>query len=305
MAELSTEPSNKRHMKMELRNALIGMSFILPNFIGFFIFIMVPVMFSLVLSFAKWDGFNPMTFVGFENFISIFRDRVFCGALWKTAYYSSFTVSLSLVTSLLLAVTLNKNIKGKGFFRSAIFFPYVASIVAVSVIWNALFQKDFGPINGFLRSIGAANPPGWTASSKWVIPALIIVSVWKNMGYFMVVYLAALQDIPLPLYESATIDGASRFQQFSKITIPMLTPSTFFVLMMLTINSFKVFDLVYMMTEGGPGIASTMLSQYIYNQSFISWNYGKASAASMILFLIVGAITVIQFRMEKKWVSYM
>lgn len=292
-------------MKKEIRNTFIGMSFILPNFIGFFIFILIPVIFSLALSFAKWDGFNPMEFAGFENFISIFGDRVFRGALWKTAYYSIFTVFLSLVASLLLAVVLNKNIRGKVFFRGAIFFPYIASIVAVSVVWNALFQKDFGPINGFLRAIGIANPPGWTANSRWVIPALIIVSIWKNMGYFMVVYLAALQDIPQSLYEAAMMDGANRMKQFFKITLPMLTPSTFFVLMMLTINSFKVFDLVYMMTEGGPGIGSTMLSQYIYNQSFISWNYGKSSAASMMLFLIVGTITIIQFRMEKKWVSYM
>lgn len=292
-------------LKLSTRNTLVGLSFILPNFMGFFIFILIPVIFSLVLSFMEWDGFNPMKFIMLENFITIFKDRVFRGAIWKTGYYSLFTVLLSLGASLGLAVLLNKKLMGKGFFRSAIFFPYVASIVAVSVVWNALFQKDFGPINGFLKMIGIAKPPGWTASVDWVIPALIIVSVWKNMGYFMIVYLAALQDIPYSLYEASTIDGANKRQQFFSITFPLLAPSTFFVLMMLTINSFKIFDLVYMMTEGGPGNASTMLSQYIYNQAFISWNYGKASAAAMILFLIVGTITVLQFRVEKKWISYM
>jgi multiple sugar transport system permease protein len=292
-------------LKLSTRNTLVGLSFILPNFMGFLILILIPVIFSLVLSFMEWDGFNPMNFIMFENFITIFKDRVFRGAIWKTGYYSLFTVLLSLSASLGLAVLLNKKLVGKGFFRSAIFFPYVASIVAVSVVWNALFQKDFGPINGFLKMIGIAKPPGWTASVDWVIPALIIVSVWKNMGYFMIVYLAALQDIPYSLYEASTIDGANKRQQFFSITFPLLAPSTFFVLMMLTINSFKIFDLVYMMTEGGPGNASTMLSQYIYNQAFISWNYGKASAAAMILFLIVGTITVLQFRVEKKWISYM
>lgn len=292
-------------LKLSTRNTLVGLSFILPNFIGFFIFILIPVIFSLILSFMEWDGFNPMKFIMFENFITIFKDRVLRGAIWKTGYYSLFTVLLSLSASLGLAVLLNKKLLGKGFFRSAIFFPYVASIVAVSVVWNALFQKDFGPINGFLKMIGIAKPPGWTASVDWVIPALIIVSVWKNMGYFMIVYLAALQDIPYSLYEASTIDGANKRQQFFSITFPLLAPSTFFVLMMLTINSFKIFDLVYMMTEGGPGNASTMLSQYIYNQAFISWNYGKASAAAMILFLIVGTITVLQFKVEKKWLSYM
>jgi multiple sugar transport system permease protein len=292
-------------LKLSTRNTLVGLSFILPNFMGFLILILIPVIFSLVLSFMEWDGFNPMKFIMLENFITIFKDRVFRGAIWKTGYYSLFTVLLSLGASLGLAVLLNKKLMGKGFFRSAIFFPYVASIVAVSVVWNALFQKDFGPINGFLKMIGIAKPPGWTASVDWVIPALIIVSVWKNMGYFMIVYLAALQDIPYSLYEASTIDGANKRQQFFSITFPLLAPSTFFVLMMLTINSFKIFDLVYMMTEGGPGNASTMLSQYIYNQAFISWNYGKASAAAMILFLIVGTITVLQFRVEKKWISYM
>lgn len=294
----------KKHMSLTTRNTLVGLSFILPNFIGFFIFVMIPVVFSLMLSFADWDGFNPMKFAGIQNFISIFKDRVFRGSIWKTAYFSLFTVLFSMCASLGLALLLNQKLKGKGIFRCAIFFPYVASTVAVATVWNSLF-RDIGPINQLLRTVGIDNPPGWTASSAWVIPALIIVNVWKNMGYFMIVYLAALQDIPESLYEAAKIDGGNAFQCFRKITIPMLTPSTFFVVMMLTINSFKVFDLVYLMTEGGPGNASTMMSQYIYNRAFISWNYGESSAAAMILFLILGGLTMLQFRMEKKWVSYM
>lgn len=288
-----------------MRNNMVGISFILPNFIGFFIFVLIPVVFSLMLSFSKWDGFNPMEFAGLSNFKSIFKDRVFVSSIWKTAYFSFFTVLLSMVASLALAVLLNQKIKARGFFRCALFFPYVASTVAISVVFNAMFQKDFGPINMFLRTIGISNPPGWTASTDWVIPAIIIVNVWRNMGYFMIIYLAALQNISESLYEAARIDGASGWKLFTKITWPLLTPSTFFVVMMLTINSFKVFDLVYLMTEGGPGNASTLISQYIYNQAFISWNYGKSSAAAMILFLIVAALTVLQFRAEKKFVNYM
>lgn len=296
--------TSKKRMSLNARNTLVGLSFILPNFIGFFIFVLIPVVFSLALSMAEWDGYNPMKFVGLDNFAAIFKDRVFRGSIWKTAYFSIFTVLFSMCASLGLAVLLNQKMKGKGFFRCAIFFPYVASNVAVAVVWNFLFM-DIGPINNMLRSIGIENPPGWTASSDWVIPALIIVNVWKNMGYFMIVYLAALQDIPESLYEAAKIDEANSLQRFKSITIPMLTPSTFFVVMMLTINSFKVFDLVYLMTQGGPGNASTMMSQYIYNQAFISWSYGRSSAAAMILFLIVAALTALQFRLEKKWVSYM
>lgn len=301
---LKSTNKSKKQISLNRRNTLVGLSFIIPNFVGFFIFVLIPVFFSLALSFANWDGFNAMEFIGLNNFIAIFKDRVFKGAIWKTAYFSIFTVFFSMCASLALAILLNQKLKGKSIFRCAIFFPYVASNVAVAVVWNFLF-RDIGPINNFLRGIGIANPPGWTASTTWVIPALIIVNIWKNMGYFMIVYLAALQDIPTSLYEAATVDGANSFQRFKSITLPMLTPSTFFVVMMLTINSFKVFDLVYLMTEGGPGTASTMMSQYIYNQAFISWSYGRSSAAAMILFLIVAALTAFQFYMEKKWVSYM
>ncbi len=287
------------------KGALIGYSFILPNFIGFLFFILIPVIFSFVLSLAKWDGFNAMQFIGMRNFTLIFTDRVFKNSLSKTIGYTVFTVICTMVLSLFLSVVLNNKLKGRDLFRSAIFFPYVASIVAVGAVWQAMFQKDFGPINTFLRAVGMANPPGWFASTKYAMTALIIVSVWKFMGYYMIIYLAALQDIPRQLYEAATIDGANAWQQFRRVTVPMLTPATFFVFIMLTINSFKVFDLVYVLTEGGPGIATTVLVKYIYDQSFVAWNYGKASAASMVLFAIVGVVTVIQFRIERKWTDFM
>ncbi len=302
---MQTAKNHKKGMKLNTRNTLIGMSFILPNFLGFFLFIMIPVAFSFVLSFAKWDGFNAMQFVGFDNFAAIFKDRVFKAALSHTVVYTVFTVAFSMAVALGLAVLLNRKLKGVNFFRSAVFFPYVASIVAVGAVWNAMFMKDAGPINAFLRLIGIANPPGWFSTVDWAMPAVIIVSVWKNMGYFMIIYLAALQDIPYSLYEASEIDGASKWKQFWRITFPMLTPSHFFVFMMLTINSFKVFDLIYVLTDGGPGTATKVLANYIYDQSFVSWNYGNASAASMILFLIIGTITILQFRVEKKFNDFM
>lgn len=295
----------KKTMSLNRRNTLIGMSFILPNFIGFCLFIMIPVLFSFVLSFAKWDGFNAMEFAGLSNFADIFKDRVFKAALSHTIIYTVFTVALSMAAALSLAVLLNRKLRGVNFFRSAVFFPYVASIVAIGAVWNAMFMKEAGPVNALLRLIGIANPPGWFASVDWAMPAVIIVSVWKNMGYFMIIYLAALQDVPYSLYEAAEIDGASKWKQFWRITFPMLTPSHFFVFMMLTINSFKVFDLIYVLTDGGPGTATKVLASYIYDQSFVAWNYGNASAASMILFLIIGTITVLQFRVEKKFNDFM
>lgn len=282
----------------------MGYSFILPNFVGFFIFTFIPVIFSLLLSFSHWDGFTEMEFAGLDNFIKIFKDRIFVQSIWKTAYFSIFTVLFSMVASLGLALLLNQKIKARGFFRCALFFPYVASVVAISVVWNAMLQPDYGPVNEFLKFIGIANPPRWFASTDWVIPGLIIVNVWRNMGYFMIIYLAGLQNIDESLYEAAALDGAKGWTLFRKITWPLLSPSTFFVVMMLVINSFKVFDLVWLMTQGGPGTASTMLSQYIYNQAFVSWDYGKSSAAAMILFVIVALLTVFQFKAEKKVVNY-
>lgn len=295
----------KKAISLNRRNTLIGMSFILPNFLGFFIFIMIPVVFSFFLSFASWDGFNAMSFVGLDNFGKIFGDRVFKAALGQTLVYAVFTVLFSFITALGLAVLLNRKIHGINFFRSAVFFPYVASIVAVGVVWNAMFQPVGGPVNTVLEMLGVTNPPGWFTSIQWAMPATIVVSVWKNMGYFMIIYLAALQDVPPELYEAATIDGANKWEQFWRITFPMLTPSHFFVMMMLTINSFKVFDLIYVLTNSGPGTATKVLATYIYDTTFISWDYGAASAASMILFLIVGAVTVFQFRFEKKFNDFM
>lgn len=294
----------KKGLSLTMRQNLVGYSFILPNFIGFFIFIFIPVMFSLVLSFSHWDGFTEMEFAGLENFTDIFKDKVFVQSIWLTAYFSIFTVLFSMLASLGLALLLNQKIKARGFFRCALFFPYVASVVAISVVWNAMLQPDYGPVNEFLKFIGIANPPGWLASTDWVIPGLIIVNVWRNMGYFMIIYLAGLQNIDQSLYEAAEIDGAKGWARFRKITWPLLSPSTFFVVMMLIINSFKVFDLVYLMTNGGPGTSSTMISQYIYNQAFISWDYGKSSAAAMILFIIVALLTIFQFKAEKKIVNY-
>ena len=303
MAEKTVSERTKGSLKA--KRALIGYSFIAPNFLGFAIFILVPVLFTLILGVMDWDGFNAMTFAGLDNFRAIFKDRVFKSAFWLTLLYVVCAVLFTLVASLGLACALNKKIKGRDAFRSAIFFPYVASMIAIGAVWKQLFEANYGPINHLLRSIGISNPPGWFASTDAAIWGVIIVSVWKFMGYYMLIYLAGLQDIPNQLYEAATLDGASGWQRFTKITFPMLTPSTFFVFMMLTINSFKSFDLIYALTQGGPGTSTTLLANYIYNQTFIYWDYGKSAAASIILFLMVLMVTIIQFRGEKKFTDYL
>ena len=297
--------SERKASSLKRKNALIGYTFILPNFLGFAIFILIPVVFTLVLSVMKWDGFTAMEFVGLRNFKTIFTDYRFSSAFWKTLLYVVFSVVLTMLASLGLACALNKKIAGRDAFRAAIFFPYVASMIAIGAVWKQLFEQSYGPINSFLRGIGISNPPGWFASTDWAIWGVIIVSIWKFMGYYMLIYLAGLQDIPVQLYEAATLDGATGPQRFFRITLPMLTPSTFFVFIMLTINSFKSFDLIFALTEGGPGISTTLLANYIYDQTFKYWNYGSSAAASVVLFVIVLAVTVIQFRGEKKFTDYL
>ncbi len=291
--------------KRELRTNLIGYSFVIPNFIGYFIFIFIPVCFSFVLSVMKWDGSDaPMKFVGLANFTKLFSDSTFLISLKNTFWYAIFTVPLTLVAALLIAVLLNSKIKGIVAYRTAFFFPYVASLVAVGAVWNMLFQPEFGPINEFLKFIGIQNPPKWCASTDWAMWVIIIVSVWKYMGYYMIVYLAALQGISADLYEAAGIDGATGWKKLWYITIPMLTPTTFFVVIMLTIQCFKVFDLIYVMTGGGPGRATNVLVNHIYNAAFVDFKFGYASASALVLFAIVLVITLIQMRGEKKFTDF-
>lgn len=288
--------------KRKIRNNMTGYAFILPNLIGYTIFVFIPVIFSFVLSVMSWDGSKkPMQFVGLANFAEIFGDRVFRGTLTHTIVYAVMTVIPTLILALLLAVLLNNKLKGVAIFRTAFYFPYIASIVAVGAVWNMLFQPDFGPVNEILKFIGIGNPPRWVVDKNWAMVAVAIVSVWKYMGYYMIVYLAALQGISSSLYEAASIDGANGWQKLWRITVPMLTPTTFFVMIMLTIQCFKVFDLVYVMTGGGPGNATKTLVNYIYEKAFTSWEFGPASAGAIVLFVIVLVITLIQFSGEKKW----
>jgi multiple sugar transport system permease protein/alpha-1,4-digalacturonate transport system permease protein len=255
---------------------------------------------AFVVAFMEWDSYSPPEFVGLDNFERMLRDESFWIALGNTAYYAAGHIPLTLLAALGLALLLNKRIRGLGFFRTAMFFPYVTSLVAVAVVWNMLFNPTMGPINQFLELIGVADPPGWTTSSAWAMPAVIITSVWRDMGYYMVLYLAGLQAIPQEYYEAAEVDGANAWQRFWNITIPSLRPTTFFVLIMVTIASFKVFDLIVVMTQGGPGRSTLVLSQLIYREGITENRFGYSSAISLVLFLIVLVFTVVQFRIQKR-----
>lgn len=297
----ATEPRRRRPgARLRRRNTLIGWSFILPNFVGFALLTLVPVLALFYISFTNWDVFGKAKWLGLANFRRLLHDASFHTALWNTVYYSVVHIPLTLVISLALAMLLNRKLRGVAFFRTAAFFPYITSVVAITTVWNLLFSPKYGPINDVLRFVGIDNPPGWTTSTTWAMPAVIIVGTWREMGYYMILFLAGLQTVPRELYEAARMDGASAWQRFRNVTLPCLRPTTFFVTVMLTIGSFKVFDIILLMTNGGPGQATLVLSQFIYKAGFVNYQFGYASAASIALFLICIVVTIVQFVVNKR-----
>jgi len=299
--QLKTGSARKR----KIRDHLVAYSFIAPNFIGFAVFTLVPMLFSFVLSLMEWDGgtVNPMKFTGIQNYLRLFADSKFQNAYWNTLVYALGYVPLTLVLSLLLAIVLNAKIRGRNFFRTLSFFPYVASIVAVASVWNMLFNPSMGPVNMLLSALGIENLPRWSADKNWAMITVILFSVWRSIGYYMIIFLAGLQGINADLYEAASLDGAGKWKQFLNVTLPQLKPTTFFVVVMLTIGSFKVYDQIFLITQGGPGDRTMVLVYYIYNQAFKYSDYGYASTVSIVLFLTVLAVTLIQFRGEKKYAN--
>lgn len=278
---------------------MIGWSFILPNFLGFGLVTLIPVVFLFYMAFTNWSVFGDPDWVGTDNFTRLVGDRSFHTALFNTFYYSIFHIPLTLFAALGLAMLLNTKLRGVTFFRTAAFFPYITSIVAIAAVWNQLFSRE-GVINQFLDIIGLNPEVGWTANSTLAMPAVIIVSIWRDTGYFMLLYLAGLQTVPRTLYEAARTDGASAWQRFKHVTWPCLRPTTFFVTVMLTIGSLKVFDLVLLLTNGGPGQSTFVLAQFIYQKGIQEFQYGYASSAAIVLFVLSLSITIIQFFVNKR-----
>jgi multiple sugar transport system permease protein len=292
--------ARRRRGRAGLRTTAVGWSFLLPNFIGFAVFTLVPVVLLFYYAFTNWDVFGGAQWTGLANFRQMWHDASFWTAFKNTFYYTIFHIPLTMGAALGLALLLNRRMRGVAFFRTVAFFPYLTSIVALAQVWNLLFSPSFGPINELLRWIGVSHPPGWTTSANWSMPAVIIVGTWREMGYYMLLFLAGLQTIPAQLYEAATVDGATAWQRFRNVTLPGLRPTTFFVTVVLTIGSFKVFDLILVMTNGGPGQSTLVLSQYIYHKAFEENQFGYASAISIVLFAICVVVTVVQYLVNRQ-----
>lgn len=276
--------------------------FLTPQLIGLIIFSLIPVVIAIGLSFMSWDGFGARTFVGIQNYLNQFSNPDFWTATYNTMLYTLLTVPIGLGLALLLAVALNKR-TGKNVYRLFFFMPVVTSSVSVSVMWMWILNGDIGILNQVLAWVGIQGP-NWLTDTRIVMLSIAVLSIWWQLGYNMVIFLAGIQNISKSYYEAAQMDGANKVQQFFKITLPMLSPTTFFLSIMAIISSFQVFDQAFVLTRGGPGKASYTLVYHIYQQAFIDFRFGASSAAAVILFAVIMILTLIQFYAQKKWVHY-
>jgi len=285
------------------REALWGYVFVGPWIIGFIIFTLGPVLASLGLSFADYELLTPPNWIGIKNYVELLtRDRLFLVSLYNTLYYTLLSVPLGIILAFLLALLLNVELPGMNFFRTVFYLPAVTSGVAVSLLWIWLFNPQYGLINYLLRLVGLPGP-GWLVDPTWSKPAFILMSLW-GVGGTAVIFLAGLQGVPVSLYEAAVIDGASEWQKFWHVTVPMMTPVIFFNLVMGIIGSFQVFTSAYVMTGGGPQDSTLFYVLYLFRQGFALLRMGYAAAMAWILFIIIIVLTLIQFRLSEKWVFY-
>ncbi len=271
--------------------------FILPAIFGTFIFIIIPVICSFGLSFAKWDLLNPIEWAGFANYLELFKSELFYKIFLNTVIFALSVSILGVIIPLILASILNSKIRGSEFYKTAYFLPFITPMVVIGIVWAWIFDPNIGLLSQVLHL-----HINWLYDSKFAMPALIIVSVWKLIGYNMIIFLSSLSSISQSMFEAAKIDGANAFQTFKNVTVPLLSPTIFFVVIITAISSFQVFDLIYLMTQGGPFDSTNVLVYAIYKEAFEYFNVGKASAIAYVLFAVILILTLIQWKLRKKLV---
>jgi len=291
----------------KLSKWLVVAAFLLPSFIGFLLFVLIPMFATIGLAFTDYSGGFTAEWIGLKNFQIAFSSPEFINALINTVKFTVVTVVAQIILGFVFAVLLNRKMFGRNFFRAVIFLPVVLSMVAISLVFMIILHPDKGPVNNFLISLGLGRVP-WLTSPATALLTIVLVTIWQSFGYYMVLFLSGLQSINPELYEAADIDGANKWKQLLHITIPMLSPTTFFCIIMAIINSFKVFDPVFVMTGGqlggGPAGSTTVLVFDIFQNAFAHYRMGYASAESVILLAFVLAVTIIQYRGQQKWVTY-
>lgn len=278
--------------------------FLLPSLIGLVVFCLVPMISSLVYSFMDYDLLaGNMKFIGFRNFERILTGAEFPKVLGHTLTYLGLYLPLILLTSVVEALILNHDFKGRGFFRAVFYTPVITSWVAAAVVWTWVLSGKYGLLNQLLETIGITGP-AWLNSPDWAMPGVVLAAVWKDTGYYALMVLAALKSIDPAYYEAASIDGAGTFRKFRSITLPLLSPTLFLLIVINVIYGLQVFDSVLIMTNGGPGGATSVFLERIYKYAFKQYKMGMASAFSWILFIMIFVLTMVQFALQKKWVNY-
>ena len=290
-----------------LRQDLVaGVTYLLPSALALLVFVIIPVVSALVLSFSKWDllSVEGKRFIGLGNYIFLFKSGEFWNTVKNTLYFGVVKIPADIALSLMVAILLNRNIRGLSFYRTIYFLPVITSTVAVSAVWRFVYDPNFGYANVVLKWLGI-GPQTWLSDPKLAMPAVILVALWKGLGYDIIIYLAGLQAIPRIYYEAASIDGANNWRKFWNVTWPLLSPVTYFIFIMSIINSFKVFTQIHVMTpDGGPLNSTEVMVLYIYRQAFQEYHFGRAAAAAFVLFGVVTAITQIQRRFIESRVHY-
>ncbi|MFA9456922.1 carbohydrate ABC transporter permease [Halalkalibacter sp. AB-rgal2] len=301
-----TKKKRRWALNMQTKETLAGYFFIGPMVIGTTILVILPIFAALFVSFTDWvfiRGIDDMNFVGIANYTRLVQDDLFIQSV-RNNMWLIFAVPLTMFFSLLLAIIINKHVYMKAFFKITFFMPYISSIVAIAIVFQLLFHPSYGPINEFLMALGIENPPRWLADTRWALISVIMISIWVSIGFNLIIYLAALQNIPMEMYEAADMDGANMLKKFWYIMLPMLSPTTFFLLITGIIYSFKSFELIVVLTSGGPGYSTSVIVYYLYEQAFENLRSGYSSAISMVLLLILLIITAVQWWGQKKWVNY-
>lgn len=304
----SLGPSQHLSIQQNVRNrkrkeALWGYFFILPQMIGLLAFAVIPLVVVFYLSLTTWDGLGSIQFVGLQNFIEQLKSDDLRISLLHTLLFTLIVVPGGLFLALMAALGLDK-VRGKDTYRVLYFMPVVTGPVAIAVMWAWLLNSDYGLLNTLLRNWFRIAGPGWLTDSRFVIPSIAMVSIWGGLGFNMIIFLAGLQSIPTTYSEAARIDGASKFQLFWRVTLPLLTPTIFFTSVISVINSFQSFDLIYVLTGGGPGKDSYTIVYYMYHMAFEQATFGSASAVAVILFAILLSLTLLQFQFQRRWVHY-
>jgi len=289
----------------ERRNLRNGLLFISPWILGFCVFMLYPIAASLFFSFCDYPMTLPPLWVGVENYVDMACDKVFWVSLGNTAYYAVIALPLGMLLAIGLALLLNTKVRGMAFYRTIFFLPSIVPVVAMAILWLWILNARYGVLNYSLTCVGipAKSLPPWLQSEQWAMPALILMGLW-GVGYSVVIYLAGLQDIPNHLYESADIDGANWWQKTVHITLPMLSPTLYFTLIMGIIGTFQIFAAPYIMTEGGPGRATHFYSYYLYNVAFQDLRMGFACAMAWVLFLIILGLTLLATKLSARHVHY-